>query len=173
MNPSDCPPASTLTMPRKRRASPVDCASGRVRPVAEIVTTHVQAAARERDDDHVGTEHILLALYRSDDTSARDVLERCGVTEPLLRSVIDHEPGPSPDGPIPYTTRAAMIGGLAVEEADRTDSPLVEPIHLLLGAIRESERWAALHDWGPLHLEAAAEAAGTTLAAIEQEASAR
>jgi hypothetical protein len=62
-----------------------------------------------------------------------------------------------------------MIVCLASVEADRRHSELVEPEHILLGVIRESERWEATGIDGPHHLRAAANAARTTLSALEQK----
>ncbi len=48
-------------------------------------------------------------------------------------------------------------------------SALVEPEHILLGVIRESQRWEATGINGPHHLRVAADAAGTTFSALEQK----
>jgi Clp amino terminal domain, pathogenicity island component len=61
-----------------------------------------------------------------------------------------------------------MIIGLAGAEAARTASSEVQPEHLLLGVIRESEKWQAAGMAGPHHLRAAAQAIGITLADIER-----
>ena len=63
--------------------------------------------------------------------------------------------------------RARMIIGLAGLEAARAASGEVQPEHLLLGVIRESEKWQATGKVGPHHLRAAAEAVGVTLADLE------
>jgi len=89
------------------------------------------------------------------------------VTQDVYKSVLDSEPGPSPSGPIPYTIRAAMIAGLAVSEADRLGSERVGLEHLLLGVIREAERWDQDHAWGPQHLRNAAIRAGHSVDEIE------
>jgi ATP-dependent Clp protease ATP-binding subunit ClpA len=138
--------------------------------VRAVLTDHAQAAARARDDNHVGTEHILLAVYLQGANDALTVLESKGISKDLFESVLDDEPGPSPDGIIPYTVRAMMIGGLAVAEAERFGADAVNEVHLLLGAVAESRRWERQHAWGPHHLGAAAEKASTSLGALEQEA---
>jgi hypothetical protein len=61
-----------------------------------------------------------------------------------------------------------MIVCLASLEANRTGAVLIEPEHVLLGVIRESQRWEATGMSGPQHLQASAEAVGTTLAALEE-----
>ena len=128
-----------------------------------------ESQARARDDDHVGTEHIVLAIYAYEQTAARRTLELLGVTREVFGLQLCDEPGPSPSGTIPLTPRARMIVGLASVEANRTRSPLVESEHILLGVIRESQRWEATGIDGPHHLRAAADAAGTTLSALEQK----
>lgn len=135
--------------------------------VRAVVVDGAQAAARERDDSHVGTEHIVLALYRTAPNVASDVLTECGISAELFVSVLDDEPGPSPNGPIPYTTRAAMVGALAVAAADRSNSDGVELTHLLQGVVAESRRWSEQHAWGPHHLATAAKTVDSSLDAIE------
>ena len=138
--------------------------------VRTLLTEHAQAAARDRDDNHVGTEHLLLGLYADPSRRAVGVLTARGIPRDVLQSVLDDEPGPSPVGFIPYTTRAMMIGGLAVLEADSTGAETVDDVHVLLGAIAESRRWQQDHAWGPHHLRAAAQKAGTSLEEIERDA---
>jgi hypothetical protein len=61
-----------------------------------------------------------------------------------------------------------MVIGLAGVEAALTASGEVQPDHLLIGVIRESEKWQATGKAGPHHLRAAARAVGVTLADIER-----
>src|SRR6266576_4204 len=72
----------------------------------------------------------------------------------------------------PALSRLSSVSRRLLEEAQSQaralDDNHVEPEHILLGVIRESEQWEAAGISGPHHLRAAAEAAGTTLAAIEQ-----
>ena len=137
-------------------------------PTSRRLLAEAEIQARRRDDDHVGTEHIVLAIYAFDQTAARHALESLGVTREIFGLQLHDEPGPSPMGTIPLTPRARMIVCLASVEAERTRSDLVEPEHVLLGVIRESQRWAATGMAGPHHLRLAAETAGTTVAALER-----
>ena len=50
-------------------------------PAVKRLLQHADALARERGDKHVGTEHVLLALFREPDGVAAAVLENLGVTE--------------------------------------------------------------------------------------------
>ncbi|WP_188897472.1 Clp protease N-terminal domain-containing protein [Microlunatus endophyticus] len=69
--------------------------------------------ARALDDDHVGTEHIVLGCggRRSCDCGR---LAACGITRDLFRTQLVGEEGPSPDGPISYTPRSMMVVGLGL-----------------------------------------------------------
>jgi ATP-dependent Clp protease ATP-binding subunit ClpA len=126
-----------------------------------------EAEARALDDDHVGTEHFVLALYAFGDTAARRALESLGISRQVFADRLDYEEGPSPTGRIPLTPRARMIIGLAGAEASRRASGEVQPEHILLGVIQESEKWGATGKGGPHHLGAAAHAVGATLSDVE------
>jgi ATP-dependent Clp protease ATP-binding subunit ClpA len=128
-----------------------------------------EAEARARDDNHVGTEHLVLGLYAVGDTTARRALESLGISRQVFASQLECEEGPSPSGTIPLTPRAEMILGLAGVEANGAASGEVQPEHLLLGVIWESEKWQASGQAGPHHLRAAAEAVGVTLADIKRQ----
>ncbi len=127
-----------------------------------------QAEARAQDDNHVGTEHLVLGLYALGDTTARRALEALGISREVFADQLKCEEGPSPSGETPLTPRPRFIMGLAGVETRSTASAEVLPEHVLLGVIRESEKWQATGKAGPHHLRAAAEAVGVTLAAIER-----
>src|SRR5262249_33685903 len=127
-----------------------------------------EAEARARDDNHVGTEHLVLGLYALGETTARCALESLGINRQVFTDQLEYEEGPSPTGVIPLTPRAHMILGLAGVEATGTASGEVQPEHVLLGVIQESEKWQASGQAGPHHLRAAAEAVGVTLGDIER-----
>jgi ATP-dependent Clp protease ATP-binding subunit ClpA len=127
-----------------------------------------ESEARARDDNHVGTEHLVLGLYALGETTARRALESLGINQQVFADQLECEEGPSPSGEIPLTPRARMIINLAGVEAAPTASGEVQPEYLLLGVIRESEKWPATGKAGPHHLRAAAQAVGVTLADIER-----
>jgi hypothetical protein len=116
----------------------------------------------------VGTEHLVLAIYAIEPSKARRALESLGISREVFGLQLHDEPGPSPVGAIPLTPRARMIISLASIEANRTDSDMIESEHVLLGVVRESQRWEATGWSGPHHLRAAAEYVGTTLSGIEE-----
>jgi ATP-dependent Clp protease ATP-binding subunit ClpA len=136
--------------------------------LAASLLERAEAEARARDDNHVGTEHLVLGLYALGDTPARHALESLGISRQAFIDQLEHEEGPSPSGPIPLTPRARMILGLAGAEATAAASSEVQPEHLLLGVIWESKKWQATGKAGPHHLRAAAATVGVTLADIER-----
>jgi ATP-dependent Clp protease ATP-binding subunit ClpA len=123
-----------------------------------------QTQSRQLDDNHVGTEHIVLGVLATDREIA-DTLAGIGITADVFRAQLFDEPGPSPDGKIPLTVRAQMILGFA-QSAAADDGGAISPRHLMLGVIAESGDWRERGFDGPHHLAQAAEAAGTSLAAI-------
>jgi hypothetical protein len=134
-------------------------------PASKRCLEAAQAQSRQLDDNHVGTEHIVLGVIATDREIA-DTLARNGITENLFRAQLFDEPGPSPQGEIPLTVRAQMILGLA-QSAAAGDGGAVSPRHLMLGVIAESRDWRYRGFEGPHHLEQAASAAGTDLAKVE------
>lgn len=124
-----------------------------------------QTQSRQLDDNHVGTEHVVLGVLATD----RDIaatLARIGITEDIFRAQLFDEPGPTPEGKIPMTVRAQMILGFA-QSAAVGDGGAISPKHLMLGVIAETRDWRKRGFDGPHHLEEAATAAGTNLARIE------
>lgn len=134
-------------------------------PAGKRCLDAAQAQSRQLDDNHVGTEHIVLGVLAADSKIA-EALAGVGVTEDLFRAQLYDEPGPSPSGTIPLTPRANMILGLA-QPAAAGDGGKIFPRHLMLGVIAESRDWRLRGFDGPHHLEEAATAAGTSLAEIE------
>lgn len=139
----------------------------RLSPTSSRLLGQAESQARFRDDDRIGTGHILLAFFAFKQQAATVALESLGITEELLLKQLPLGHNESQSASLSWTPRAYMIVGLAGSEALRAGSKLVEPEHILLGIIRESERWEAAGLNGPQYLGAAADAAGTTLSAIE------
>jgi len=61
--------------------------------------------ARARDDNHIGTEHLVLGLYSLGDTAARRILEALRITRRIFEAQLKDEEGESPPGRIPLTPR--------------------------------------------------------------------
>ncbi|HZX05034.1 Clp protease N-terminal domain-containing protein, partial [Kribbella sp.] len=121
------------------------------RPAFERYTqrarTVVQAAAdiaRERNHDFVGTEHLLLAMYKEPGAIAAKVLVKHGITEETVQSAVDAaSPAGEPktatldrENP-PYTRRAAHVLQGAVGEAVTLGHNYVGTEHLLLAFYRD------------------------------------
>jgi ATP-dependent Clp protease ATP-binding subunit ClpA len=121
--------------------------------------------SRRRNDNHVGTEHIVLGVFAADPAIV-SILAHNGVTEDLFRAQLCDEPGPSPEGRIPLTPRAQMVLGFA-RSAASGDGGAITPRHIMLGVIAESRDWHERGFDGPHHLEQAATAAATSLVTID------
>ena len=131
---------------------------------SELCLDQAEQESRHRNDNHVGTEHIVLGVFAADPGIA-GILAHNGVTEDLFRAQLYDEPGPSPEGRIPLTPRAQMVIGFARSVAS-DDGGVITPTHLMLGVIAESRDWRERGFEGPHHLEQAATAAATSLVTI-------
>lgn len=149
----------------RQAAAAADEALKQLAPPGKRCLDEAQRQSRQLDDNHVGTEHIVLGVLAADSDIA-NVLAQNGITEKVFRAQLFEEPGPSPDGHIPLTPRAQMILGLA-RSAATGDGGVISPRHLILGVIAESGDWRSRGFGGPHHLEQAATAAGTSLATIQ------
>jgi ATP-dependent Clp protease ATP-binding subunit ClpA len=134
-------------------------------PASRRCLDAAQVQSRQLDDNHVGTEHIVLGVLATDHGIA-DKLAKTGITEDVFRDQLFDEPGPSPQSTIPLTVRAQMILGFA-QAAASDNGGAISPRHLMLGVIAESRDWRKRGFDGPHHLEEAATAAGTKLTKIE------
>jgi ATP-dependent Clp protease ATP-binding subunit ClpA len=156
-------PRATRGYARQAAAAAV-AAMKQLTPAGKRCLDEAQRQSRQLDDNHVGTEHIVLGVLAADHDVA-GTLARNGITEKVFRAQLFEEPGPSPDGHIPLTPRAQMILGLARSAA--AGSGAISPRHLMLGVIAESRDWRSRGFDGPHHLEQAATAAGASLATIQ------
>jgi GrpB-like predicted nucleotidyltransferase (UPF0157 family) len=120
-----------------------------------------QSEARSRDDNHVGTEHIVLALLADPSTAAADALTSMGITRDVFLRQLHPEDKGSPTGDIPLTPRSRMVLALAASAADELRRRRIGSAQILAGVMGESERWTALRKAGPHHLQKAAAAVGT------------
>lgn len=97
--------------------------------------------------EYVGTEHLLLALLRHEDTVAFQVIKACNVDPAGMNDLIEAtvmkgrlaQTGPD----LPYTSRAKKVLEEAMSEAAERGQPYVGTEHLLLGLIREEKGIAA------------------------------
>jgi ATP-dependent Clp protease ATP-binding subunit ClpA len=76
---------------RRRRLGPDDRGPGHI-PFAHRAKKALEIALREaiaRKDRHIGTEHLVLALLRSDDKITAAVFDRLGLDRKAVRSEVD------------------------------------------------------------------------------------
>jgi hypothetical protein len=111
----------------------------RFTPRARTVVIEAEAMARQWGHGSVGTEHLLLALYREPDGVAAQILNASGFSleaaEAALEARTTRGPG-TPDGKVPFapTAIAAFTGALA--SALEMGHNYIGTEHLLLGLAR-------------------------------------
>ena len=114
-------------------------------PRAENVLRGAQEAAGELGHGYVGCEHLLLALLREESGNAYRALIEMGLTEQMLRDLIVRTIGRGMAETAPtqgLTPRARSTVEIAVGEAVRTGSPLIDTEHLLIGLLRDGSNMA-------------------------------
>lgn len=102
--------------------------------------------ARRLQHRFVGTEHLLLGVLDQGDSSAARVLVDHGVTADAARrevlAVVGR--GDSPfEGELGLTARAYKVVELARREAHQLGAEAIDPLHLVLGLVREGRGVAA------------------------------
>lgn len=112
---------------------------------AKKVLTLAQDEATRAGHDYIGTEHLLLALLRSE-TSAAGILRELGAEEAAVRQTIEgmlgQNQGVVVERIVP-TARVRKVIELAFFMARREASSSVSAEHLLLGLLAEGEGVAA------------------------------
>jgi ATP-dependent Clp protease ATP-binding subunit ClpC len=95
----------------------------------------------------IETEHLLVGLSHAGRTVGLIVLERLGVTAPMIHAELaktTHQgPVPRPWGKLPYGPSGKKSLDYAIEEARRLGDPYVGSEHLLLGMLRAQDGTAA------------------------------
>ncbi len=107
------------------------------------VIIYAREEAEKRQNDYLGTEHLLLALLREEDGLPVAILRKMGLLIEELFMEIERNLPSSTNlltfGDIPFTPRAKKVLELAVEEARLLGHSYIGSEHLLLGLIREEE----------------------------------
>lgn len=107
------------------------------------VIIYAKEEAEKRQNDYLGTEHLLLAILREDDGLPAAILKRMGITREEIRIEVQRNLPQGSDlmtfDDIPFTPRAKKVLELAVEEARLLGHNYIGSEHILLGLIREEE----------------------------------
>jgi Clp amino terminal domain, pathogenicity island component len=115
---------------------------------ARAAVIAAQTAARDRQHDWIGTEHILLGLFANDDGNvAMMALARLGVDRATVERLVDEllPPGSEPvHGHIPFTPRAKKTLELALREANQLGHNYIGCEHIVL-ALRRVDEGVAAH----------------------------
>ena len=108
-----------------------------------------QEESRELGHDHIGTEHLLLALIREQEGIAGQALSEAGITLDDARKKVEElfgrgEPEPKRRSgkrwrPVPFTPRAKKTMELALREALGLGHNYIGTEHLLLGILSLGE----------------------------------
>jgi ATP-dependent Clp protease ATP-binding subunit ClpC len=125
------------------------------------VLTEARNDAARLHHEHIGTEHLLLALLADGDrdgssrpSAVRLVLDVLGVDRAKMRRVLEETVLPgralATEDQLAYTSRAKAVLELAMAEARVSRAGTVDTQHLLLGLIRDDRGIAAqvLLDFG-------------------------
>ena len=136
------------------------------------VLSDARDEASRRKHEHVGTEHLLIALLADSDRNggsgrspAGVVLDVLGVDRQKMSTVLDQTilrgQRPMAVDQLTYTSRAKAVLELAMAEARVAKATTVDTQHLLLGLLREERGIAAqvLLDFGVTAEKARAELA--------------
>ncbi len=107
------------------------------------IIIYAKEEAERRQNDYLGTEHLLLAILREEDSLPVAILKKMGLSIEDLRLEIERNLPLGNNiltfGDVPFTPRAKKVLELAVEEARLLGHSYIGSEHLLLGLVREDE----------------------------------
>jgi len=107
------------------------------------VIVYAREEAERRQNDYLGSEHLLLALLRDEDTLPVAILKKMGLSIEEVKMEVERNLPTGSNiltfGDIPFTPRAKKVLELAVEEARLLGHSYIGSEHLLLGVIREGD----------------------------------
>jgi ATP-dependent Clp protease ATP-binding subunit ClpA len=113
---------------------------------AREVVGLAQDEARHFNHNHIGTEHLLLALLREDKGVAAHALNSLKVTLDEVREQIESIVGYGEEetgGQAPFTSGSKKVLELALREALELGHDHISPEHILLGLVRKPQGVAA------------------------------
>jgi ATP-dependent Clp protease ATP-binding subunit ClpA len=109
----------------------------RFTPEARAVVVEAQERARALGHDHIGTEHMLLAVLARPNTFLGECLGELGLTLERVEQELERSPGgrgdAEPHGKIPFQPAAKQALELALREALKLHDGAIAPSHVLLG----------------------------------------
>jgi len=107
------------------------------------VIIYAREEAERRQNDYLGTEHLLLALLREEESLPVAIVKKMGLSLDEIRMEVERNLPMGSNiltfGEIPFTPRAKKVLELAVEEARLLGHSYIGSEHLLLGIIREDD----------------------------------
>jgi ATP-dependent Clp protease ATP-binding subunit ClpC len=113
---------------------------------ARQVVALAQDEARALKHGYIGTEHLLLALLRDQESLAGEALASLGVRLEEVRGQVGRIVGSGDEAVtrhVPFTPRSKKVLDLSAREANQLGHNFVGPEHILLGLARENEGVAA------------------------------
>ena len=113
---------------------------GRFTARAVRALQYAQSEAQELEQNHVGTEHLLLGILHDKANVAARALHELGLDDAMVRDRVeyleDDSESASADNPY-YTPRAKRVMELALDEARAFGHNYIGTEHILLGVVRE------------------------------------
>jgi ATP-dependent Clp protease ATP-binding subunit ClpC len=110
---------------------------------AQAALHYAKEAARELQQNYVGTEHLLLGLVREENGTAGRVLAEIGVEESNLRTYIDKfisaQGNVALDSNVEYSKRAQQVLQNAEYEMEYFNEEEIGTEHILIAMIKETE----------------------------------
>ena len=107
------------------------------------VIIYAKDEAEKRNNDYLGTGHILLALLREEDGIPVTILKKMGLSIDEIRFEVEKNLPIGANiltfGEIPFTPRAKKVLEFSIEEARLLGHNYIGNEHILLGLIREEE----------------------------------
>lgn len=107
------------------------------------IIIYAREEAEKRQNDYLGTEHLLLALLKDEDALPVAILKKMGLSTNEIRMEVERNLPTGSNlmtfGEIPFTPRAKKVLELSIEEARLLGHSYIGSEHLLLGLIREEE----------------------------------
>ncbi len=107
------------------------------------IIVYAKEEAERRNNDYLGTEHLLLAILREEENIPATILKKMGLSIDEVKFEVERNLPVGSNlltfGDMPFTPRAKKVLEFAIEEARLLGHNYIGSEHLLLGLIREDE----------------------------------